>query len=429
MKILVIGSGAREHALCWKLKQSPHCERLFCAPGNAGILQIAEGVAAPVKGDFSEIIRWAQTNQIDLAVIGPEDPLSQGIVDRFEAAGIRAFGPSAAAAQLESSKAFAKEVMAAARVPTAKYHSFSASQLDDALAYLESIGAPVVIKADGLAAGKGVTVARTLDEARQAIRENLADQRFGAASASILIEEFLEGEEASIFAFSDGRHVLITESAQDHKAVFDNDQGPNTGGMGAYSPAPVVTPEIANMVEEKIIRPTIAEMAARGIPYRGVLYAGLILTKDGPRVIEFNCRFGDPETQVILPRLRNDLIEVIEACMHGGLNKITLKWSTDAAVCVVMASGGYPGDYAKGIVIEGLDAVPTDERTMVFHAGTSEKNGQTVTSGGRVLGLTTLDPSLSKAIERNYELLPRIRFAGAHWRTDIGQKALRRMAQ
>lgn len=427
MNILVIGSGAREHALCWKLQQSPRCSSLYCAPGNAGILQIAQSVEAQVAGDFSAIIDWAKSNAIDLVVVGPEDPLAAGIVDRFAAAGIRAFGPSAQAARLESSKAFAKEIMTAANVPTGRYRSFATDQKENALDYLSQIGAPVVIKADGLAAGKGVTVARTIEEAREAILENLAGRRFGEASGSILIEEFLEGEEASVFAFSDGSTVLVTESAQDHKAVFDNDTGPNTGGMGAYSPAPVVTPELAAEIEECVIKPVIAEMARRGIPYVGVLYAGLIITADGPKVIEFNCRLGDPETQVILPRMKNDLVDVIEACLDKRLEGVQLEWTPEPAVCVVLASGGYPGDYEKGVTIHGLDSLPSDERTMLFHAGTKFCEDSIVTNGGRVLGLTTLDETLSGAIGRNYGLLPRIRFEGMHYRSDIGQKALRRL--
>lgn len=426
MRILVIGSGAREHALCWKLKQSPRCGELYCAPGNAGIQQIAQPVSAAVEGDFSAIIDWAKSKQIDLVVVGPEEPLSKGIVDRFAASGIRAFGPVAAAARIESSKAFAKDVMAAASVPTAQYRTFTSDRLNDALAYLDQIGAPIVIKADGLAAGKGVTVAQSLDEARQAVRENLSDQRFGEASQSVLIEEFLQGEEASVFAFCDGERVLVTQSAQDHKAVFDNDQGPNTGGMGAYSPAPVVTPALTQEIEYKVIRPVVAEMSKRGVPYVGVLYAGLIMTADGPKVIEFNCRLGDPETQVILPRLKTDLIDLIEACLDKRLDDISLEWTDEAAVCVVMAAGGYPDAYKKGQVIKGLELIPEDPQTMIFHAGTKTEGDAIVTNGGRVLGLTTLDVTLENAIRRNYDLLPRIQFEGAHWRTDIGQKALRR---
>ncbi len=426
MRILVIGSGAREHALCWKLKQSPRCGELYCAPGNAGIQQIAQPVSTAVEGDFSAIIYWAKSKQIDLVVVGPEEPLSKGIVDRFAASGIRAFGPVAAAARIESSKAFAKDVMAAAGVPTAQYRTFTSDHLNDALAYLDQIGAPIVIKADGLAAGKGVTVAQSLDEARQAVRENLSDQRFGEASQSVLIEEFLQGEEASVFAFCDGERVLVTQSAQDHKAVFDNDQGPNTGGMGAYSPAPVVTPALTQEIEYKVIRPVVAEMSKRGVPYVGVLYAGLIMTADGPKVIEFNCRLGDPETQVILPRLKTDLIDLIEACLDKRLDDISLEWTDEAAVCVVMAAGGYPDAYKKGQVIKGLELIPEDPQTMIFHAGTKTEGDAIVTNGGRVLGLTTLDVTLENAIRRNYDLLPRIQFEGAHWRTDIGQKALRR---
>jgi phosphoribosylamine--glycine ligase len=424
MRILVIGSGAREHTICWKLKQSPRCEALFAAPGNAGMAALAEKPDAKVEGDFSAIVGWAADNAIDLAIVGPEDPLAAGIVDRFEEAGIRAFGPSAAAARIEASKAFAKDLMAEAGIPTGAYREFS--ELEPALAYLDEIGAPVVVKADGLAAGKGVTVARTLDEARGAVRENLEGGRFGQASRSVLIEEFLEGEEASVFAFTDGKTALITESSQDHKAVFDDDKGPNTGGMGAYSPAPVMSPELMREAAEKVLKPAIAEMARRGTPYRGVLYAGLIVTEDGIKVIEFNCRFGDPETQVILPRLGNDLVDLIEACLEGRLNLERLVWRDEAAVCVVMASGGYPGSYEKGIAIEGLEDVPEDQSVVVFHAGTALEEGRTVTNGGRVLGLTTLDLSLRRAIERNYSLLPKIRFEGAHWRNDIGQKALRR---
>ncbi|OPZ16744.1 MAG: Phosphoribosylamine--glycine ligase [candidate division BRC1 bacterium ADurb.BinA364] len=426
MRILVIGGGAREHALVWKLKQSPKCGEIFCAPGNAGIEQIAANPGVPVEGDFSAIIAWAKANAIDLAVIGPEDPLAAGIVDRFEAAGLRAFGPSAAAARIEASKAFAKDVMLKAGIPTAAYAEFT--ELAPALAYIDRVGAPIVVKADGLAAGKGVTVARTSDEARAAARDNLEGGLFGAASRKIVIEECLAGEEASIFAFTDGQTALVTEASQDHKAVFDNDEGPNTGGMGAYSPAPVVTPELARDIEERILKPAIAEMARRGTPYRGVLYAGVILTESGPKVIEFNCRLGDPETQVILPRLKTDLVELIEACLDGRLDRIALEWKPEPAVCVVMASGGYPGKYEKGKAITGLQEIREDENTIVFHAGTAKNaQGQIVTNGGRVLGLTTLAANLPAAIDRNYDLIPRIHFEGDHCRTDIGMKALRRM--
>jgi len=426
MRILVVGSGAREHAIVWKLAQSPKAEAIYCAPGNAGILQAARRAEAPVEGDFSALIDWSKQNRIDLSVIGPEDPLAAGIVDRFQEAGIPAFGPSAAAARIESSKAFAKDIMEAAGVPTAAHRQFDRPQLKEALAYVEEAGAPIVVKADGLAAGKGVTVARTLEEARQAVRENLEGGRFGEASRRVLIEECLVGQEASVFAFTDGRTVLVTESSQDHKPVFDGDQGPNTGGMGAYSPAPVMTADLMRQTEQRVFKPAIAEMARRGTPYVGVLYAGLMVADAGLKVMEFNCRLGDPETQVILPRLENDLADLIMACLEGRLDRERLRWRPEACVCVVMASGGYPGAYEKGKPIEGLDRVPYDERTMVFHAGTAVKDGRVVTNGGRVLGVTTLDGSLERAIELNYERVGRIRFEGAHWRTDIGRKALTR---
>ncbi|MCX7014978.1 MAG: phosphoribosylamine--glycine ligase [Candidatus Sumerlaeota bacterium] len=429
MRILVIGSGAREHAIVWKLRQSPRAEAIYCAPGNAGILQIAQPVDAPVGGDFSAIIDWARRNRIDLAVIGPEDPLAAGIVDRFEAAGIRAFGPSAAAAQLEASKAFAKEIMAAAGIPTAEYREFDSGELQAALDYVDQVGAPIVVKADGLAAGKGVTVARTISEAKQAVRENLEGGRFGAASRTIVIEECLVGEEASVFGFTDGKTVLMTESAQDHKPVFDDDEGPNTGGIGAYSPAPVMTPELMRQTEERVLKPAVEEMARNGTPYRGVLYAGLIVTEDGVKVIEFNCRLGDPECQVILPRLKNDLVDLMLACIDGRLDQVNLEWRDEAAVCVVMASGGYPGAYEKGKVITGLEAISPDGRAVVFHAGTATKGGAVVTNGGRVLGVTTVDRPLERAIRNAYAALGKIRFDGAHYRTDIGQKALRRLGR
>jgi phosphoribosylamine---glycine ligase len=432
MNILLIGSGGREHALAWKIAQSPRCTRLWCAPGNPGIAQYATQESPDLVKDHQQLIKCCRTENIELVVIGPERPLAEGMADALLAAGIRVFGPTRAGARLESSKAFAKELMQSAGVPTGAARSFT--DLKSALDYVAAQKIPIVIKADGLAEGKGVTVARTRAEAEAALRACLSESAFGAAGSEVLIEEFLEGEEVSLLAFADGKTIKAMDSAQDHKAVFDGDKGPNTGGMGAYSPAPVLTPELRAHVEREVLVPILAELRARGIDYHGVIYAGLIITAsrtggplDTPKVIEFNCRFGDPETQVLLPRLENDLVEVMLACTEGRLDEIDLKWSSKASVCVVASSGGYPGNYEKGKVISGIDAPQPNSDAIVFQAGTAlNSNGQLVTAGGRVLGLTILDENLKSAIDRAYTIIKKIHFDGMHYRRDIGRKALHR---
>lgn len=426
MNILIVGGGGREHALAWKIAQSPKTTKLYAAPGNPGIAAHAECVDVPVKAPFSELIAWCQTKAIDLAVIGPERPLSEGIVDALSAAGIRCFGPTAAAAQIESSKKFSKDLMQEAGIPTGEARTFT--DADEAIAYVEQKGAPIVIKASGLAEGKGVVVARSTAEAVDAINSMMRQKAFGSAGAEVLVEEFLVGEEASLLAFADGTVVRAMDSAQDHKPVFDGDDGPNTGGMGAYSPAPVVTPEVYERAVREVLEPCLATLRKRGIDYRGVIYAGLMIAKDGcPKVVEFNCRFGDPEIQALIPRLENDLVEVMLACVEGRLGQVELKWR-DAAVCVVAASGGYPGPYQKGKPIKGLDAIEENGEVIVFHAGTKrDEAGRIVTGGGRVLGVTVKDEYLSVAIERAYQIIKKIGFDGIHYRTDIGRKALERM--
>jgi phosphoribosylamine--glycine ligase len=422
MNLLVVGGGGREHALVWKLSQSPSVEKIYCAPGNAGIERLAECPSIGVN-DFDKLVSFAREKQVGLTIVGPEDPLSKGIVDCFANEGLKAFGPSAAAAQLESSKAFAKSVMFDAGIPTAAYGEFD--DADEAIAYVQKQGAPIVVKADGLAAGKGVTVAQDVDTAVAAVRDSMVNKSFGAAGAKVVIEECLTGEEASILAFSDGKHCVPMVPSQDHKAVFDGDKGPNTGGMGAYSPAPIVTPSLLLSIQQSILQPCIDCMAWRGTPFVGVLYAGLMITKDGPKVIEFNCRFGDPETQVVLPRLKSDLLPILLSCCDGTLDKQRVEWRDDACVSVVMASGGYPGEYPKGVPIYGISEAETDANVIVFHAGTSSRNGQIVTNGGRVLNVTAVNHMIPGAIERAYRATERIQFDRAHFRTDIGKKALK----
>lgn len=420
MKILVVGGGGREHALAWKLSQSPLVEKLYCAPGNAGTAALAVNV--PIgAGDLDTLLAFARRERIDLTVVGPEAPLVGGLTDRLAEAGLKAFGPSAAAARLEGSKSFCKEVLMAAGAPTAAYRSFT-----DAVAakrYLREQGAPIVVKADGLAAGKGAIVCRTLEEAENAVDEILVKRVFGMAGDELVVEECLFGEEASFLALTDGEHVLPLASSQDHKAVGDGDTGPNTGGMGAYSPAPVVTPAVHALVMSRVIEPTVREMARRGYPYRGVLYAGLMVRDGSVKVLEYNARFGDPETQPLLFRMKSDLAPLLLACVDGDLDKLTIEWDDRPAVCVVLASGGYPEKYEKGKIITGL--APTPENVVVFHAGTQLKNGETVTSGGRVLGVTAKGISIPAAIDRAYEAVERISFPGAFYRRDIGRKALK----
>lgn len=423
MNILVVGSGGREHALVWKIAQSPLVKKIFCAPGNPGTGQLAQNVDLKVD-DLDGLLAFAKAQAIDLTVVGPELPLSLGIVDLFESAGLTAFGARKNAAIIEASKAFSKDLMKKYHVPTAFYEVFT--EVEPALAFIARHGAPIVVKADGLAAGKGVIVARSVEEANAAVRDMLSGNAFGAAGARVVVEEFLEGEEASFLAFTDGRNIIPLASAQDHKPVFDNDEGPNTGGMGAYSPAPVVTPAVHDKAMREVMRRAIDGMAAEGRPYRGVLYAGLMIKNGEVKTLEFNARFGDPECQPLLMRLKSDLVPVLLACARGDLAGIELQWHDQAAVCVVMASDGYPGDFAKGFPIEGLDRAAQIDDLVVFHAGTAQRDGQIVNNGGRVLGVTGCGSTVAAAIDKAYQGVCAIRWQGVHYRTDIGRKALER---
>jgi phosphoribosylamine---glycine ligase len=423
MRVLIVGGGGREHALAWKIAQSPQVEKLYAAPGNPGIARHAECVEL-AAGDMDGLLCFARDHEIGLTVVGPEDPLAAGIVDRFEAEGLRIFGPSKAAARLEASKAFAKGIMERHGIPTGAYREFD--KADAALAYIREVGAPIVVKADGLAAGKGVTVAHSVEEAELAVRAAMLDGAFGVAGSRVVVEEFLAGEEASIFAFSDGERILPLATSQDHKAVFDGDSGPNTGGMGAYSPAPLVSDALFETIRQQILEPCIRGMAAEGSPYRGVLYAGLMIGAEGPKVIEFNCRFGDPEAEVILPRMKSDLVPLLLACSGGSLEGQHVAWDSRACVTVIMASGGYPGAYPKGVPIHGIEDVE-HEGVVVFQAGTGMNDGQLVTNGGRVLAVTALAEGIPNAIEKAYAAVQGIHFEGAHYRTDIGRKALARL--
>lgn len=423
MKILVVGSGGREHALVWKIAQSPLVEKVFCAPGNPGIGRIAENVPIAVD-DLPGLLSFAKQEGIGLTVVGPELPLSLGIVDLFEEYGLKVFGARRNAALIEASKAFAKEIMQKYDVPTAAYEVFT--EVEPAIAFIDRLGAPIVVKADGLAAGKGVVVAQTRDEAVAAVQEMLSGNAFGGAGSRVVIEEFLRGEEASFLAFTDGKNIIPLASAQDHKAVFDNDKGPNTGGMGAYSPAPVVTTAIHEKAMAEVMRRTIDGMAAEGRPYRGVLYAGLMIDGESVKTLEFNARFGDPECQPLLMRMKSDIVPVLLAIADGDISNVTIEWHDKAAVCVVMAAPGYPGDYRKGDTITGLDAAAEIPDLFVFHAGTAERDGQFVTNGGRVLGVTALGDTVQKAIDQAYQGVAAITWAGVHFRRDIGRKALAR---
>lgn len=424
MNVLIIGSGGREHALAWKVAQDPRVEKVYVAPGNAGTAteEKCENVAIDVLA-IDQLADFAEKN-VQLTIVGPEAPLVAGVVDRFRERGLAIFGPTAAAAQLEGSKAFTKDFLARHNIPTAQYRNFT--EVEPALAYLREKGAPIVIKADGLAAGKGVIVAMTLEEAEAAVRDMLSGNAFGDAGARVVIEDFLEGEEASFIVMVDGEHVLPMATSQDHKRVGDGDTGPNTGGMGAYSPAPVVTDAVHQRVMDEIIWPTVRGMAAEGNVYTGFLYAGLMIDKAGnPKVIEFNCRFGDPETQPIMCRLESSLVLLVEAALARALDKVEATWDPRPTVGVVLAAGGYPGDYAKGEVIEGLDeAAKLDGK--VFHAGTALKDGRIVTSGGRVLCATAIGPTVSSAQQQAYRLAERIRWNGMFYRKDIGHRAIAR---
>ncbi len=423
MRILVIGSGGREHALVWKIAQSKLVDKIFSAPGNGGISEAAERIEIKSE-DIPALLDFAKKEKIDLTVVGPEAPLSQGIVDEFKNYKLRIFGPNRKAAQLEASKVFAKELMLKYNVPTAKCQIFDAAE--EAKKYIEKIGAPCVVKADGLAQGKGVIVAKTIDEAKQAVTSIMQERIFGEAGNKVIVEDCLEGQEASIIVLTDSKEVIALASSQDHKRIFDDDKGPNTGGMGAYSPAPLVTPELFREVLNKIVYRTIDGLVKDGINYIGALYAGIMITKDGPKTLEFNVRFGDPETQAILPRLKSDLVEVMLAASEQKLNRVrTLDWDNRSCVCVVCASGGYPGDYEKGKEIFGLEEVRTMKDIVVFHAGTKTQNNKIVTTGGRVLGVTGLSDTIKGAIDETYQAVEKIHFEGMHYRKDIGYKAIK----
>ncbi len=416
MRVLVVGGGGREHAICWKLVQSPKVGELFCAPGNAGIAQTATCVDIKAT-DLNGMVAWAKENAMDFVVVAPDDPLALGMVDALEAAGIPAFGPRANAAVIEASKAFSKELMKKNHIPTARYQTFT--ELDKALSYIEEQGAPIVIKADGLALGKGVVVASTVEEAKQAAREMMEGRKFGDSGATVVIEECMIGPEVTVLAFTDGKHIVPMPASQDHKRTFDGNRGPNTGGMGAISPPPQYTPEIAGRCMREIFQPTVDAMAAESRPFRGVLYFGLMLTPEGPKVVEYNARFGDPECQAVLSLLDSDLMEVMQACVNGTLDQIEVRWTKAASCCLVLVSGGYPLDYQKGYPISGLDMA--GRTATVFHAGTAlGPDGQFLTNGGRVLGVTATGDTLEGAISAAYGAARHISFQDMHFRHDIG---------
>ena len=416
MKVLVVGGGGREHAICWKLAQSPKVTQLFCAPGNAGIAQVATCIDVKAT-DVDGMVAWAKANAMDFVMVAPDDPLALGMVDAMEAAGIPAFGPHANAAIVEASKAFSKELMAKYHIPTAKYCTFT--DLEKALSYLEAQGAPIVVKADGLALGKGVVVAATVDEAKQAAQEMMEDKKFGESGSTVVIEECMTGPEVTVLAFTDGKTVVPMPASQDHKRAYDGNQGPNTGGMGAISPPPQYTPELAQRCMEEIFQPTIDALRGEGRPFQGVLYFGLMLTPSGPKVVEYNARFGDPECQVVLSLLDTDLMDILQACVDGTLDRLQIRWKDEAGCIVVLASGGYPLDYKKGYPISGLDEA--GQTAMVFHAGTKlGPGGEYLTNGGRVLGVTATAPTLDGAIAGAYDAAKHISFQDMHFRTDIG---------
>ncbi len=423
MKVLVVGSGGREHALVWKFSQSKKVDKIFCAPGNAGVASLATCVDIG-SSDVENLVAFAKKENIDLTVVGPEDPLTEGLVDRLEEEGLRVFGPSQKAASLEGSKVFMKDILKKYNIPSAQYEVFN--DREKALAYIDEIGAPIVVKADGLAAGKGVIVAFSIGEAKEAVDLIMKDKAFGDAGSRVVIEEFLEGEEASFIAFTDGKTILPLPTSQDHKAVYEGDKGPNTGGMGAYSPAPVVTQKLHDQVMVDVMEATVKAMAAEGCPYKGMLYAGLMIKDGVAKVLEFNCRFGDPECQPLLMRLDSDLVDVLDAAIDGKLDEIDLQVDPRPTVCVVLAAGGYPGDYAKGVVINGLDEAAKRENVFVFHAGTALDNGKVVTAGGRVLGVTAIGANLKEAIDSAYGAVSDISWENHYFRKDIGHKALNR---
>jgi len=416
VKVLVIGSGGREHALAWKLKQSSGVDRIFCAPGNAGTAQLAENVAISVS-DLPAVVRFAKENRVDLTVVGPDDPLAAGIVDLFLAEGLRIFGPSKAAARIESSKIFAKELMRKEGIPTARAGMFDRS--DDAIRFCDELRFPIVIKADGLALGKGVVIAPNPQSARSTIDDMMNQGRFGEAGRHVVVEEFLRGTECSLHALVDGKDYRLLESARDHKRALDGDVGPNTGGMGAFSPANNWSSKLQSQFEEGIMRPVLGGLLAEGITFRGLLYPGLMITEDGARVLEFNCRFGDPETQVLLPRMKSDLLPLLEATINGKIDNYSIEWEQRPAVTVVLASGGYPGKYETGKSISGLDEAAKLDGLQIFHAGTKQLNGEIVTAGGRVLAVTALGLTIAEARSRAYEAVARIHFENCHYRRDI----------
>lgn len=424
MKVLVIGSGGREHALIWKIRQSPRVERVYCAPGNGGIGEMAEPVSIG-PDEIDRLADFAEKEKIDLTVVGPELPLILGIADLFEERGLKIFGPSREAAKLEGSKAFAKEILKENRIPTADFASFT--EAGPAKEYLAKQGPPYVVKADGLAAGKGVIVSSDRKEAEAAVDDIMVRKVFGQAGEKVVIEEFLEGEEASFMVLIDGEHLLPLASSQDHKRVFDGDRGPNTGGMGAYSPAPVVTFGIHRRIMEAILHPLLKGLKSKGIRYRGVLYVGLMLTRGGPKVLEFNARFGDPECQPLMMRMKGDLVPLMEATIEGRLDRVEAEWSDDVAVCVVLCSQGYPGPYEKGKEIHGLERLTNWQRGFVFHAATVKKDSCWLTSGGRVLGVTALGSNLEEAVGEVYRAVGEIEWDGMHYRKDITRRALERM--
>jgi len=418
MRVLVIGSGGREHALAWKIAQSPLVKKVFCAPGNAGTVNVAENIDIP-SDNIDALLQFATVTGIGLTIVGPEQPLVKGLVDSFEESGLRVFGPSQRAAEIEGSKVFCKDLMKKYGIPTARYESFDSP---DQVKLFTKEDEPVVVKASGLAAGKGVILCSNAEEARSAVQSIMQEKAFGNAGDQVVVEEFLTGQEVSLLAFTDGKTVLPLDSAQDHKAAFDGDKGPNTGGMGAYSPALVFTEELKQQVIDEIMIPTVRAMAKEGRYYRGILYAGLMLTESGPKVLEFNARFGDPETQPIMMRIKNDIVPIFEACIDGTLAKQSLQWRQEPTVCVVMAAKGYPSSYEKGKEISGLNS-DENRQAVVFHAGTKLENGKVLTNGGRVLGVTALGSDINQAIKNAYSAVDKIKWDGVHYRKDIGNKA------
>lgn len=418
MEVLVLGNGGREHALAWKIAQSTLVKNIYCAPGNAGTANVAENIDIS-SNNIDALLQFATVRGIGLTIVGPEQPLVKGIVDSFEGNGLRIFGPSQRAAEIEGSKVFCKDLLKKYGIPTARYESFDSP---DKVKFFTKENEPVVVKASGLAAGKGVILCSNLYEARSAVQSIMKDKAFGNAGDKVVVEEFLTGQEVSLLAFTDGKTVLTLDSAKDHKAAFDGDKGPNTGGMGAYSPVSVFTDELKEQVIDEIMIPTVHAMAKEGRYYKGILYAGLMLTKSGPKVLEFNARFGDPETQPIMMRIKNDIVPIFEACIDGTLATQTLQWKQEPTVCVVMASKGYPGSYEKGKEISGLNST-INQQTVVFHAGTKLNNGKVLTNGGRVLGVTALGSDINAAIKNAYSVVEKIKWDGIHYRKDIGNKA------